>query len=167
MACLGVFFAVTQAEAKEMRSLPDDESCLEYLQEVIEERYFSEHPEFLAETGKAWDALHRALADGELTWTGGAFPLNHAVLAGESLYTQQDYILTLKTPQQVQDIAAALTTVSEDEFRKRYFAIDPVSYELPLTEDDFAYTWYALETVRDFYDRAASAGRYVLFTVDQ
>jgi hypothetical protein len=167
MACRGVHFAITEAEVERLCSLPSDEDVLEYLQEVIEEEYFEDHPEFVAESDKAWDALHRALAGGEFTSTGGAYPLNHAVLAGEILYFQPDYILTLKTPAQVRDVAAALPAISEAEFRRRYFAIDPESYGCPLTEEDLSCTWEAFQVVREFFERASREGRYVLFTADQ
>jgi hypothetical protein len=52
--------------------------------------------------------MHRTLADGELAWEGGDYPLNHTVLAGRLLYTGDDYIMSLKTPAQMKDVAAAL-----------------------------------------------------------
>lgn len=167
MGCLGVHFALTEKEAAYLRSLDDEQARLEHLQEVIEESYFGEYPDLKAESDKSWDAMHRALADGEMTWDGGEYPLNHAVLAGELLYTEPDYIMSLKTPQQVRDIAAALRAVTEEEFRRRYFAIDPKSYGFPLSNEDFQYTWDWFQGVRDLYARAAQEGRFVLFTASQ
>ncbi|MFO0896973.1 MAG: YfbM family protein [Pirellulales bacterium] len=166
MGCLGVHFALTPDEATKLRSLGED-ARLDHVREVIEEEYFTDNPSLLAESDKAWDALHRVLSDGELTWDGGAYPLNHAVLAGELLYTQPDYIMSLKTPTQVAEIAAAMSAMPEVVFRQRYFGIDPASYDQPLSEEDFGYTWEAFELVRDLYVRAAAVGRYVLFTADQ
>src|SRR5262249_26303350 len=140
---------------------------LDHLQEVIEEAYFNEHPDLKAESDKAWDAMHRTLADGELTWDGGKYPLNHVVLAGELLYTDSDYIMSLKTPQQVRDLAAALPAITEAEFRRRYFCINPKNYSTPLSEEDCQYTWDSFQGVRDLYTRAAEEGRFVLFTADQ
>lgn len=71
MSCLGVHFALTEKEAAHLRSLGDEQARLDHLQESIEETYFNEHPELKAESDKAWDAMHRTLADGELTWDGG------------------------------------------------------------------------------------------------
>ena len=167
MSCLGVHFALTEGEVRHLRSLKDEQERLSHLQEVLEEQYLDGEKRFAAESDKAWDAMHRALADGKLTWDGGDYPLNHAVLAGELLYTQDDYIMSLKTPQQVRDIAAALPGISETEFRQRYLAIDADSYGMPLSEDDFGYTWEWFRAVRDLYIRAAKEGRYVLFTADQ
>jgi hypothetical protein len=167
MSCLGVHFALTEKEAAHLRSLDDEQERLSHLQEVIEEHYLSHEKQFVAESDKSWDAMHRALADGEMSWDGGDYPLNHTVLAGELLYTDSDYIMSLKTPEQVRDIAAALSGITEADFRRRYDAIDPKSYGFPLTDEDFRYTWDGFLGVRDLYTRAAQAGRFVLFTADQ
>jgi len=167
MACRGVHFALTEAEVAALKAIPDDQSRLEHLQEHIEEQYFSEHPEFLAESDKAWDAMHRVLADGKLTWEGGSYPLNHVVLAGELLYGEDDYIMSLKTPSQVTDIDKALDALSEDEFRQRYFMLDSRSYGGDIGEEDFSYTWEWFQSVRALFKRAAIENRFVLFSVDQ
>jgi hypothetical protein len=167
MSCLGVHFALTEKEAALLRSLGDNRARLNHLQEVIEPAYFDQQPEFKAESDKSWDAIHRALAGGQLTWTGGDYPLNHTVLAGELLYTDSDYIMSLKTPQQVRDIAAALPSITEEDFRRLYFAIDAKNYGFPLSEQDFRYTWDWFQGVRELYIKAAGGGRFVLFTADQ
>src|SRR5258707_15445275 len=111
MSCLGVHFARTEKAAAHLRSLDDDQEGLSHLQEVIEEHYLSQEKQFAAESDKSGDAMHRALADGEMSWDGGDYPLNHTVLAGELLYTDPDYIMSLKSSEQVRDIAAALAGI--------------------------------------------------------
>jgi hypothetical protein len=167
MGCRGVHFALTDGEVEHLRSLPSEQDRLEYVLEDLEDAYFSEHEEYLAESDKAWDAMHRALAGGELTWDDGEYPLNHVVLAGELLYTETNYIMSLKSPEQVRDIAAALAGLTEAEFRRRYFAIEPESYGCPVNEEDFAYTWDWFQNVRRLYTNAAVDNRHVLFTADQ
>lgn len=167
MPYLGVHFALTNDEVEILRSLQDEQQRLDYVLEVLEGLYFDHHREYLAQSDKAWDAMHRVLANGQLTWEGGDYPLNHVVLAGELLYTESDYILSLKSPEQVRDIASALSEVTEESFRARYFQLDPENYGLPLTEDDLSYTWQWFQEVRRLYQKAASEGRYVLFTADQ
>jgi hypothetical protein len=167
MGCLGVHFALSQAEVDALRAIEDEQERVEYLHEVIEETYFEKYENLLAESDKSWHAMHRALADGRLTWDGGEYPLNHVVLGGEILYGEDDFIMSLKTPVQVQEIAAALQAITEAEFRCRYFAIDAADYGFPLTEEDFSYTWEWFQDVRKLYLRAAKQGRYVLFTADQ
>jgi hypothetical protein len=51
--------------------------------------------------------------------------------------------------------------------RQRYDRIDPTDYQGFLSDEDFDYTWYWFEQVRDFYRRAAAAHRAAIFTVDQ
>lgn len=167
MSCLGVHFAITKDEAAHLRALPDEQARLGHLLEVIEMHYFEQQPDLKAESDKSWDAMHRTLAGGHLSWDGGEYPLSHVVLAGELLYTQSDHIISLKTPQQVRDIASALLAITEVEFRRRYFAIDVASYGCPLTEEDFGYTWEWFQGVRELYQRAATEERFVLFTADQ
>lgn len=167
MGCLGVHFAITAREVEQLRSIADERQRLDHMKEVVEVAYFESFPDFKAESDKAWDAIHRVLADGKLTWGGGAYPLNHAVLAGELLYTGSDYIMSLKRPEQVRDIAAALASIDEAQFRDRYFAIESSDYGFELSEEDFGYTWEWFQEVRDLYQRAADERRYVLFTADQ
>jgi len=69
MSCPGVHFAITAAEAEKLKSFEDDSDRLDYLQNEIEERYFAEAEEYLAQSDKAWDAMHRALGDGTLSYT--------------------------------------------------------------------------------------------------
>ena len=172
---LGFIFAIVaftqtlqlKKEVDQLRSLDDEQTRLDHLQEVIEEEYLAEHKDYAAESDKAWDAMHRALSDGKLTWDGGSYPLNHVVLGGELLYTNPDYIMSLKTPVQVKEISESLRSIDTDDFRTRYFAIDADNYGFPLTEDDLEYTWEWFQNVRDLYFRAANERRYVLFTADQ
>jgi hypothetical protein len=167
MSCLGVHFALTAEDVASLQALEDEQERLAFLQEEIEERYFAEPRTYVAESDKSWDAMHRALADGKLSWDGGSFPLNHAVLGGELLYAEDDYIMSLKTPEQVQAIATALEALTEPEFRKRYDRIDRKSYDGEIGDEDFEYTWEWFQGVRDLYRRAAAEKRHVLFTADQ
>jgi hypothetical protein len=167
MSCLGVHFSLPVEEVRQLRAIDDESERVDYLHNVIEEEYFTNQPQRKAESDKAWDAMHRALSDGELTWHGGDYPLNHVVLGGELLCTDSDFIMVLKTPDQVCEVAAKLPSITEADFRRRYFAINPESYGCPLNEEDFRYTWEGFQGVREFWLRAASEGRYVLFTADQ
>jgi len=169
MSCLGVHFAITPEEEAELRELLEESMRLEYLREVIEPRYFAEFPDLMADSGKSWDAMHRTLTDGHLFWIdgGGEYPLTHVVLYGELLYTEPNYIISYKSPQQVRDIAAALPAITQDEFRRKFFAINPENLGYYISEDEFEYTWDGFETVRAFYLRVAEVGRAVIFTADQ
>jgi hypothetical protein len=167
MGCLGVHLALDEDEVNALRTQPSDDARLNYLLEELEELYFGERPERLAESDKAWDAIHRTLTDGKIGWDNGTFPLNHVILGGDVLYGRDDYIMSLKTPAEVRAVAQELSGVSEEDFRKNYFSIDPEDYGFPISQVDFEYTWSWFQPVRDLYFRAAEAGRYVLFTASQ
>ncbi len=169
MSCLGVHFAITPEEETELRELLEERMRLEHLREVIEPRYFDEHPDLMAENGKSWDAMHRTLTDGNLFWIDGdgEYPLTHVVLYGEVLYTEPDYIISYKTPKQVRDIAAVLPAITQAEFRRRFFAIKPENLGYFINEEEFEYTWDGFQSVRALYLRAAQLGRAAIFTADQ
>ena len=167
MPARGVHFSLSEDEVQELLRFDLDCERLEHLQEVIEDEYFEKQPERKAESDKAWDAMHRVLSTWELPPKSGLHPMENVVLGGESLYGDDDYLMSLKTPAQVADAAAALPNVEEREFERRYLAIDSAEYDGEISEQDFAYTWEWFQEVRQFWMLAAAEGRYVLFTADQ
>jgi len=167
MAYLGVLFSLSKAEVQKLKSFSSDEDRLDYLQEEIEESYFENSPERLAELDKSWDALHRSLTDGKLEWDNGTFPLNHTILGGELIYHKQDYIMSLKTPDQVKAIFSEIKNITESKLRNGYNKIDPKDYGFALTDEDFEYTWDWFKQSVDFWEKSNSENRYVLFTADQ
>ncbi|MEW6126560.1 MAG: YfbM family protein [Acidobacteriota bacterium] len=167
MSCLGVHFSIDEPTVKTIKSIKRESPRLDFIREVLEEKYFNEYPHWLIETDKAWDAIHRTLTDGDLTWENGQYPFNHLILGGERLYTKPDYLMILKTPPQVQDVAKAISKISKQQFRKSYFKIDPEKYGALVDEQDFEYSWSYFENLRIFWETASSEGRYILFTADQ
>jgi len=164
MACRGVFFALTDEDAKRvLATAGDDDALIELIQEDIEERWDTD---WLAETDKAWDAMHRCLTDGRLSFKSTT-PRGMCVLGGRQLHKGSDYIVSLVTPDQVKQVAAAIADIDEAWVRERYFAIPASDYGCPLTEEDCGYTWSSFEGVRALYQKAAASGRAMLFTVDQ
>jgi hypothetical protein len=104
-------------------------------------------------------------------WTlgTGEGPRSLCILGGEQLHQDGSYIVSLVTPQQVEQVAEALRPLDREWFRARYFKIDPADYGVPgmLNEQDFEYTWDYFEGVRKFYQKTANDRRWVIFTVDQ
>ena len=166
MGCLGVHFAL---DADQVAALwaAGNEDRVEFVEEEFAEKLWSNDPSRAQETDKAWDAIHRSLTDGSLGWEAGDYPLNHVVFGGEWPYEGDDHIMSLKSPQQVRDVAAALRNVTRERLRAGYDRIDAASYGFPLTDEDFEYTWEWFQGVVQFYQRAAEAGHAVLFTADQ
>ncbi len=165
MAGRGVHFALTADEVDALRGCATDEMRLDVLTEEIEETLFEDHRDRVCETDKAWDAIHRSLTDGSLSDRESVSSL--AVLGGESLYEEDDYIMALKTRDQVRRAVDALKPITREALRRAYDDIDPDVYAGELGDDDFEYTWTNFDELRGFFQRSADAGLYVLFSVDQ
>jgi hypothetical protein len=166
MAARGVHFALTDAEVRHLKSRDDDEARLEYVQEEIEEQFFESRQDDLAETDKAWDAIHRCLTDGTLEGASTS-PLEIVVLGGEQLYSGDDYIMRLKRVDEVRAVVPHLARITEESLRSSYNKIDADEYEGEIGDNDFRYTWENFVALRAFWERAAEKGRSILFTVDQ
>jgi uncharacterized protein DUF1877 len=163
MPCRGVFFAVTPEQAEQLLAAKDDERLMS-LVEKIEEAWDEEH---LAQCDKAWDAMHRALTDGDLGCGNGRYPLSHCVLGPRQLHEEDDYIVSLVMPNEVQDVADSLKGITAGWFHEQYRSIVPKDYAPEYGEEDREYTWEYFQEVRQLYAKAAAAGRAVVFTVDQ
>ena len=166
MACRGVHFSLDRAAVDRLLACTSDGERLILIQEEIEPEYFGSHKDLLAETDKAWEWIHRAVTDGTFRWDNDPYPLSHLILGGRQLYDGDDYILSLKTPQQVADVAAALKSITESTFRDGFAQIDEFDLEHSC-EEDLSYSWGWFTGLREFWMKAASDERNVLFTVDQ
>lgn len=167
MSCLGVHFSLSEEEVRKLKSFKEDHDRLDHLQCEIEEIYFAEHEDRVAQSDMAWDAMHRTLSDGDLSYTAGPFPLRLTVIGGDPIYAEDDYIMSLKTPAEVKEVAKVLGVVTKEQFRKMYDAMDAEKYGCPKDDQDFEYTWDWLTDVVTFYLKAAAEGRWVLFSADQ
>ena len=163
MACLGVHFAPSPEEGERLLAAGDNAAVLSVIEE-LEEKW---DEGWLAESDKAWEAMHRSLSNGTIYYDEGEYPLNRTVLGGKHLYDGDDYIVSYVAPNEVKDVAAALSALTEAAFRARYDAIDPDEYDGAHGEEDFKVTWSHFQGVRDLYRKAAAAGRAVVFTSDQ
>ena len=167
MACLGVLFSIDRKTVDLIREFSTDEERIDYVKEVVEVDYFSNNPQWVAELGKAWDALHRSLTDGKLDFDNGEFPLSHVILGGESLCASENYIIVLKEAEQVAKIATAVLEISRAGLEKRYYALDSKQYDGTIEAEDFEYTWEWFDDSKSFWQQAAAEKRSVLLTVDQ
>jgi hypothetical protein len=163
MACRGVHFALTDEQARRLLAAEDGAAVLNLVQE-IEERWDAD---WLAESDKAWDAVHRCLSNGTLYYDEGEYPLNRAVLGGRHLYDGDDYVVAYVASNEVKDLAAALAPLGQAELRTRYDLIDADDYNGEHGDEDFKATWENFVAIRELYKKAAAAGRAVVFTVDQ
>jgi Domain of unknown function (DUF1877) len=158
---LGVHFAITSEQERSLLAADGgDSDTVGDLLEGIEESWDDDG--LKVDTDKAWDAIHRCLTDGTLDPDGGEYPLSHAVLGGRHLH--DDYYVVYVSAAEVRDVADALRAVDRTWLRRRFDAIDDADYRGGHDDADFEYTWDGLVDVQAFYDRAAAAGRAVIFT---
>ncbi len=164
MACRGVHFALTEDDRKRLIDIVDSQGdVIAFIQEDIEERWDTD---WLCETDKAWDAIHRCLTGGTLS-EDDSTPLHWCILNGSQMYVGDDYIVSFVDAPNVAAVSDAISQFTKSDFRARYDAIDSNDYGMLLSDEDFGYTWEYFTSVRDLFRRAATAGRSVLFTVDQ
>lgn len=163
MSCRGVHFAITPEQAAALAGAPNDE-VLRAMIDELEELWDVDN---VAETDKAWDAIHRCLTDGQLGHGNGAFPLSHCILGPRQLHRGDDYLVSLVLPDEVAEVARALELATPDWMSARYDRVVPADYAPEYGPEDRAYTLANLEDVRALYRKAAARGRAVVFTVDQ
>ncbi len=163
MSCLGVHFALNAADTAALLAAGDNEAVLGFI-EALEEKW---DEEWLSQTDKAWDAMHRCLSNGTIYYDEGDYPLNRAILGGKHLYDGDDYVVAYIALNEVKDVSAAMAPMTEKDLRKRYDAIDSDDYDGEHGDKDFEYTWQNFLTLREFFKKAAGADRSVVFTVDQ
>jgi hypothetical protein len=161
MGCLGVHYAIALNQGG--RLWDGDEAARSFARELEDEwdDYYRQP------TGKAWDAIHRCLADGTLRWAGGDWPLNGAILGGDPMYLGSGYIIMFLHEDDVAEVAEALDQVIQPWFRERFFALPAHGYEGRADEAGFDYTWYWFERMRAFFRKTADEGRQLVFTADQ
>lgn len=167
MGCRAVHFALTDEQASRLMDTPgvDNDFLMAFVEE-IEEGADGQgwDEEWVQETDKSWEAIHRCLTGGKLEW--GDTPFHKCILGSDNLYEGDDYLMSYLDPEEVKAVAAAIKDIDREELRRRYDAIDPADYD-GLVEDDFEYTWSWFPHLRDFFQKAAAANRHMLFTVDQ
>jgi hypothetical protein len=165
MGARGVHFALDDLMADRLLGAAgNDGAVMDLIEEIEEGELYSAGGTY--GTDKAWDAIHRALTDGELGYRNGSYPLNAAILGGRQLHREDDYIVSYLSPDQVRDVAGALGTVDQAALREGYLLIDAEEYG-QLGDEDFGYTWENFTGLTVFFGQAAQAGQHVIFTVDQ
>ncbi|MGE3675214.1 MAG: DUF1877 family protein [Polyangiaceae bacterium] len=164
MTARGVHFAISPEMAQRFQAAEGDDDTLLELVEELEEAWDKHN---LAESDKAWDAMHRCLTDGELLFGNGEPPLNSVVLGPRQLCDGDDYIICLALADEVAAADAAIRDLDEAWFRHRYETVCPRDYAPEYGEQDRDYTWSYFKAVRELFLKAAQRGQAVVFTVDQ
>jgi hypothetical protein len=163
MSCLGVLFAIDNTESAILKSCENDEELVKYVQETIEEKW---DEEWLCQTDKSWEAIHRCFTNGQMELLGGKSPLNAVIFGGAMLGSGRDYYVSLKDNALVKRMANELATIDREILKRRYSKIAD-DYHGKKSEEDFEYTWAWFENVRSFYLKVSQSDKDVIFTVDQ
>jgi hypothetical protein len=162
MASLGMHFMLTPDQDRLLTAASDDVAR----RAVVSDIEATQDAAATLRTERAWDAIHRCLTDGTLNIDGGDDPLAHAVLGGRQLYESDNSFVSHVTAPQVAATAAALRPIDKDWLLSRYRKLSATDYDGPYDDDDFVHTWDNLAELREFFGRAATQGRAVIFTVD-
>ncbi|MEP7051379.1 MAG: DUF1877 family protein [Pseudomonadota bacterium] len=160
MASRGVHFAITSEQVAAFLTADGDEAVLALLAE-IEQAWDEDN---LAESDKAWDALHRCLTNGTLEYGGGDYPLSHCILGPRQLLEEDGNIVCLVQTDEVPDVANALRAISAEAFGQRYAELMPKAPDDGRAEQEDA--WSHLQKLRVLFEKAAARRRAVVFTVD-
>ncbi len=91
MASNGIHFAITLEQAEALVGAEDDDQLVAQVRQ-LEEEWDEDN---LAQSDSAWDAIHRALAGGQLEIGGGEYPLNHCVLGPRQLHAGSGFVISL------------------------------------------------------------------------
>jgi len=160
----GMHFAITYEQAMKLLQCKSDDELAAMVGEEIEE-VSDEDDSF--QTDKAWDPIHRCLSDGSLDVRQGTQPLNMAILGGRILNREADHFVVLLTPTEVKQVAEALSRVTEDWMKKRYFDQSFPDYQGGKSQEDWEYAWGSFDGLPQFFATAAARRQHVIFTVDQ
>jgi hypothetical protein len=164
---LGVHFAINAEQAKRLLAAAENEDSDDDVMEVVEELEEDDwDDQFVAETDKAWDAIHRCLTDGSLKFEATNAPLSMCIFGAKSLCSSGDYFVEFKSSDQVKFIAKAINAVTREWLKERYWNL-PDDYQGEKNADDWEYTWQNFAQLQSFFQKAAAANRAVIFTVDQ
>src|SRR4026207_1684925 len=148
MACRGVHSAIDEQRSQQLLAAAGNDEALMALIEEIEEAWDLDH---LAQSDKAWDAIHRCLTDGQLLYENGDYPLNRVIAGGRQLHKGDDYTVSFVSPSEVRDVAAALEAVTDAWFRERYRTVLPKDYSPNYGQEDLAYSWSWFEGVKELF----------------
>ncbi|HLY72590.1 MAG TPA: DUF1877 family protein [Planctomycetota bacterium] len=159
----GMHFAISYEQAMKLLQCRSDDELASMVEEEIEE-VSDEDNSF--QTDRAWDPIHRCLSDGSLDVRRGTRPLNLAILGGNILNRGADHVVVLLTPTEVKEVAEALSQVTEDWMKKKYFEQSFPGHAGRKSQEEWEHTWGSFDGLPQFFANAAARQRHVIFTVD-
>jgi hypothetical protein len=168
MACRGGHVAITAEQRAQLEALPNGDDRYFF---CVDEQWDAIGEEFRLDLDKAWDGIHRCLAQGtpnsrQLDTEWGTYPLNLPILGGKDLCDDPEYLVFLIEPAQIRDLNAAMREITEERFAQLYWKHCEGAWP-EYGEEDLGYCWAYFQEMRDFFARVEPTGRTVVFTADQ
>ena len=162
MSRLGVLYAIDDATLEELRQLPEEDRY-DFMLEEIEPELIDTPNGY--EMDKAWEGIQYCLSNG--VWNESNILPTNIVFAGEFLVESEDSVITLKSKEEVKEIASFLEKNNlSDLIRENFSRISETDYTLPKNDDNLAYLLSWANGLDQFYRRAANDDLQVIFTVD-
>ncbi len=159
---------VTPAEAHDLLKAADDgdDAVMELFQPWLER--LEELP-LRVDMDKAWEPIHRCLTGdsdpaGGLDFEAGEPPLALCVLGGEQLLARGYRSAGLVFAEEVPEVAVALSGVTREWFRERFFALPDTQFH-EINEEIFEWVWAHFEDLPPLFAKAAAAGSAVVCTI--
>ena len=162
MACLGVHFALPEDLADQVNHLAEAEEVVDLMANHFKELMAGG---CTLESGKVWDSVHRCLTGGRMEHGDSAEYL--CIVGSGQIWDSEDWIVNFLDPDEVREVATYISGIGECELRRGYERIDQGEYIFLKGEEDFQSTWRLFRALQGFYQRAADAGRWVVFVADQ
>jgi hypothetical protein len=167
MSLMGVHFAVTDSDFRALRSRKGDAERIAFFNAVIEPAY---EQNFGTDYDKAWPLIHSALqrsnpcSDYLERATRG--PASWAILGEEDIALTDDAMITHVSPSGATRALQYLQALSADDIRSNLIRLIKDHGCAKLSDDDanYAADWYP--RLQDFYSKATSARRHVIFSAD-
>jgi len=162
MSRLGMLYAITDDEVELLKN-KNENDMYGFMLDSIENNYISTSR--ACDLNKAWEGIHFCIHNG--AWVEDESVQSKVIFCGVFLLDSQDYVITLKNTDDINEIVAFLDSVNlEDIIRSGYKNIDPSGYTLPMGDDglDFILGWS--EELKSFYENAQKNNLNVIFTVD-
>jgi Domain of unknown function (DUF1877) len=158
----GYHFALSRDNAKKVFAVTDPKGFLTLFDEFKNSKDMQKNDQIL-ENKRTWDAIHRALTEGELDPQGGEMPLNHVILGGKPVNAGEDYFAAVVRPDLTPFLSEALHDMKESDFRQKYFALQNTSYSQPINEKEYALVWHQVQEIRSFLEFCSEERFAILF----
>lgn len=159
----GVLFALSPVEEAQLLARREAKARAAWVAGVLEERW---DRDWLQETDDLWPAIHYCLHGSHAYPLSGAPAEAKAVFGGDAIGVSGLFSIDYKSHALTKAIASGLAKMRDDALWARAGLIERLEYEGPKGDAAQADVVHAVHALKDFYRKAAQAGRAVIFTVD-